>query len=128
MMSKRGPSWICHLGFQIFSQTSENSQKLLKSTQKQSNDSKRSERMKITALTLIFINKNTKLTNLENTSVKMRLPWQFQVPDTATCLIKLILNKFYTKSQSLAAFGWIFKTVINVQSQHGLFSPYPRTG
>ena len=59
MISKRRPPWIRNPEFQNFSKTSENRQKLLKSTHKQ---------VKMTASKLILIDKNMKITNLEKHS------------------------------------------------------------
>ena len=65
MMSKQPPSWIHHLGFQNFSKTSEKkiTEKYSKSTIRQCK--KILKEVKIVELKLIFINGNTKITNLK---------------------------------------------------------------
>ena len=52
----------------------------MKSTQKQYEGAKKKKlKGKSSCITLKFINKNTKIVKLKNTSVKMWLPWQHQV-------------------------------------------------
>ena len=65
MMSKQPPSWIRHLGFQSFSKTPEKRPKLPESTQNLLIGAKDTlKEVKMIELKLIFINGNTKITNL----------------------------------------------------------------
>ena len=93
-MPKTTPSWIRHLGFQNFSKTPENRPKLLKYSKSIKQCSKNLKEVKIIELKLIFINGKTKISNLENMSVEMTLPWQRQVPDITTYPTNLFSGKF----------------------------------
>lgn len=98
-MSKQPPSWI--------SKFFQNVRKSLKITEKNSKPIERyknDQKVKVAVFKLFLINKDTKIPNLEKHTVKMQLPWQHQVLDTATCNIQFFPNKFEINSQSLAEF------------------------
>ena len=66
----------------------------MKRTEKQLNDAKKiPKKEKVTALEIIFINKNKNYKFVKHVC-KMLLPWQHQVPDSTTCHTNLFPDKF----------------------------------